>query len=298
MKKKISRTPAWARFAAILLALTLLLGGALAEPAAAQDDWWNILLLGGDSRSSEQYDRTDSIIILSVNRQSGALKMTSVMRDTWVSFPGRESKGKINAANVYGGPELAMATVNASFGTQIEDYALVNMTGLVKVVDALDGVDIEITSAELKYLNEYARGFADTIGYEGETQLAGAGMAHLNGLLALSYARIRYADSDYQRAMRQQTVLLALAKKASALSAPELLKLVPRLLGMTDTNLSMGEAMALATLCAGRDMDEIQQYRIPVDGTFQSGMFGGTWCIKPDFEENARLLHDFIYESE
>ena len=298
MKKKISRTPAWARFAAILLALTLLLGGALAEPAAAQDDWWNILLLGGDSRSSEQYDRTDSIIILSVNRQSGALKMTSVMRDTWVSFPGRESKGKINAANVYGGPELAMATVNASFGTQIEDYALVNMTGLVKVVDALDGVDIEITSTELKYLNEYARGFADTIGDEGETQLAGAGLAHLNGLLALSYARIRYADSDYQRAMRQQTVLLALAKKASALSAPELLKLVPKLLGMTDTNLSMGEAMALATLCAGRDMDEIRQYRIPVDGTFQSGMFGGTWCIKPDFEENARLLHDFIYESE
>lgn len=298
MKKKISRTPAWTRFAAVLLALTLLLGAALAEPAAEQDDWWNILLLGGDSRSSEQYDRTDSIIILSVNRQSGALKMTSVMRDTWVSFPGRESKGKINAANVYGGPELAMATVNASFGTQIEDYVLVNMTGLVKVVDALDGVDIEITSAELKYLNEYARGFANTIGYEGDARLAGAGMAHLNGLLALSYARIRYADSDYQRAMRQQTVLLALAKKASALSAPELLKLVPKLLGMTDTNLSMGEAMALATLCAGREMDEIRQYRIPADGTFQSGMFGGTWCIKPDFEENARLLHDFIYEDE
>ena len=228
------------RFAAVLLALTLLLGAALAEPDAEQDDWWNILLLGGDSRSSEQYDRTDSIIILSVNRQSGALKMTSVMRDTWVSFPGRESKGKINAANVYGGPELAMATVNASFGTQIEDYVLVNMTGLVKVVDALDGVDIKITSAELKYLNEYARDFANTIGYEGDARLAGAGMAHLNGLLALSYARIRYADSDYQRAMRQQTVLLALAKKASALSAPELLKLVPKLLGMTDTNLSMG----------------------------------------------------------
>ena len=193
MKKKISRTPAWTRFAAVLLALTLLLGAALAEPAAEQDDWWNILLLGGDSRSSEQYDRTDSIIILSVNRQSGALKMTSVMRDTWVSFPGRESKGKINAANVYGGPELAMATVNASFGTQIEDYVLVNMTGLVKVVDALDGVDVEITSAELKYLNEYAQGFANTIGYEGDARLAGAGMAHLNGLLALSYARIRYA---------------------------------------------------------------------------------------------------------
>ena len=128
-------------------------------------------------------------------------------------------------------------------------------------------------------------------------RLAGAGMAHLNGLLALSYARIRYADSDYQRAMRQQTVLLALAKKASALSAPELLKLVPKLLGMTDTNLSMGEAMALATLCKNSDMSAIQQYRIPADGTYKDGMFGDTWCIKPNFEKNARLLHDFIYTS-
>ena len=97
--------------------------------------------------------------------------------------------------------------------------------------------------------------------------------------------------------MRQQTVLMELAKKASTLDAAELLKLVPKLLGMTETNLSMGEAMALATLCKNSDMSAIQQYRIPADGTYKDGMFGDTWCIKPNFEKNARLLHDFIYTS-
>lgn len=259
--------------------------------------WWNILLLGGDSRSTDSYDRTDSMIILSVNRKTGEIKMTSIMRDTWVSIPGHKGMAKINAANVYGGPERAVQTVNSSFGTDIEDYVLINMAGMIKVIDAMGGIDLEVTEGERKYLNSYASEMAAKVDYDGDRQLDSTGMVHLNGLLALSYARIRYTDSDYKRVMRQQTVLMALAKKASALDAAELLKLVPKLLGMTETNLSMGEAMALATLCKDSDMSAIQQYRIPVDGTYKDGMFGDTWCIKPNFEKNARLLHDFIYTS-
>ncbi len=269
----------------------------VARTATAEESelWWNILLLGGDSRTTERYDRTDSMIILSVNRETGEIKMTSIMRDTWVAIPGHKGMTKINAANVYGGPERAVETVNSSFGTDIEDYVLINMAGMIKVIDAMGGIDIEVTERELEYLNNYAKEMADKVDYEGDRRLDSTGMVHLNGLLALSYARIRYADSDYRRVMRQQTVLMELAKKASALDAAELLKLVPKLLGMTETNLSMGEAMALATLCMNSDMSAIQQYRIPVDGTYKDGMFGDTWCIKPNFEKNARLLHDFIY---
>ena len=259
--------------------------------------WWNILLLGGDSRSTDSYDRTDSMIILSVNRKTGEIKMTSIMRDTWVSIPGHKGMAKINAANVYGGPERAVQTVNSSFGTDIEDYVLINMAGMIKVIDAMGGIDLEVTEGERKYLNSYASEMAAKVDYDGDRQLDSTGMVHLNGLLALSYARIRYTDSDYKRVMRQQTVLMELAKKASALDAAELLKLVPKLLGMTETNLSMGEAMALATLCKDSDMSAIQQYRIPVDGTYKDGMFGDTWCIKPNCEKNARLLHNFIYTS-
>ena len=271
----------------------------VARTATAEDSelWWNILLLGGDSRSSKSYDRTDSMIILSVNRKTGELKMTSIMRDTWVSIPGHKGMAKINAANVYGGPERAVETVNNSFGTDIEDYVLINMAGMIKVIDAMGGIDLQVTEGERKYLNGYADEMAGKVNYQGDRRLDSTGMVHLNGLLALSYARIRYTDSDYKRVMRQQTVLMELAKKASALDAAELLKLVPKLLGMTETNLSMGEAMALATLCKNSDMSAIQQYRIPADGTYKDGMFGDTWCIKPNFEKNARLLHDFIYTS-
>ena len=87
----------------------------------SEGEWWNILLMGGDSRSTNDYGRTDTMMILSVNLEENLVKMTSIMRDTWVSIPGHSSN-KINAANVFGGPELAVQAVNDNFGTDIEDY--------------------------------------------------------------------------------------------------------------------------------------------------------------------------------
>lgn len=259
---------------------------------------WNILLLGGDSRSDSSYDRTDSMIIVSVDREDGSIRMTSIMRDTWVSIPGRSSKAKINAANVYGGPELAVQTVNNNFGTEIEDYVLVNMTGLVGIVDAMGGVDLEISESERKLANEYANQFWERAdhgkAYSGSHYLEKSGMVHLNGLMALSYSRNRYSDSDYGRVMRQQKVLMALAKKASAMDMTELMKVVPNLLANVETNLNMSEVTKLALKCMNADMENIQQFRIPADGTYESGMYGNTWCIKPDFQKNAKLLDAFI----
>ena len=291
MKKKISRTPAWTRFAAVLLALTLLLGAALAEPAAAQDDWWNILLLGGDSRSSEQYDRTDSIIILSVNRQSGALKMTSVMRDTWVSFPGRESKGKINAANVYGGPELAMATVNASFGTQIEDYVLVNMTGLVKVVDALGGVDIEIDQ------NEYLAIRSILLGKD-PNMPDGPGLVHMTGRIALAYMRTRSTGSggDFARTERQRKVVSQLFDKCRDLSLMELVGLYNSVSSGMKMSLSAMDILSVlsqgyALMTSGADFVE---YRIPQDGTYSYGQVGSSSVLDVRWKTNRTRFHALL----
>ena len=271
------------------------------EDVEQEDEWWNILLLGGDSRSSESYDRTDSMIIVSVN-QSGHIKMTSIMRDTWVTIPGREGHAKLNAANVYGGPELTVKTINNCFGTALEDYALVNMSGLVGVIDAMDGIDLEITESERKLANEYAESFWEHAdngkAYQGDRYLKKSGLVHLNGLMALSYARNRYSDSDYGRVMRQQKVLMALAQKASGMAMKDLLLVVPRILENVETNLTTAEITRLATACAGVDMSNIDQFRIPADGTYESGMYKGTWCIRPDFEKNARLLREFIYGEE
>lgn len=273
MKKVISI------FMIVCMLLTAAGAAALGENEmhADADGWWNLLFLGGDSPSESSYDRTDSMIIVSVNVENAQIKLTSIMRDTWVAIEGH-GMNKINAANVFGGPELALQTVNESFGTNLQDYVMVNMSKLVDVVDLLGGIDIEITSAERQVLG-----------------LSHAGMVHLDGKEALKYARIRKIDTDYRRTERQRTVLMALAAKLKTVPSSELPDTVMALLKLVDTNLSNAQLATLALSGFQADIEQVEQYRIPVDGTFDSGMFGSTWCIKPDFEKNAELLHEFIY---
>lgn len=261
------------------------------------DKWWNILLLGGDSRELQNYGRTDSMIIVSVNLADAQVKMTSIMRDTWVKFPGSSVSGKINAANVQGGPELVMETVNEAFGTNIEKYVLVNMNGLVDIIDLVGGIDLEISESEMNYTNEYAASYIESVAaYSGETQLDSAGLVHMNGLLATSYARNRYTDSDYGRVMRQQKVLLALADCVRGSSLVELLALAKSFLEMTETNLDLTEIASLATTFLSLNLEDgVEQYRVPVDGTFNSGIYDGVWSIRPNFEKNQKLLRQFIY---
>lgn len=283
------------RILALIMAMLLAcsMSGVFAEES--EGEWWNILLLGGDSRSTSDYGRTDTIIILSVNLDKSLVKMTSVMRDTWVSIPGHSSN-KINAANVFGGPELAMEVINDNFGTEIEDYILVNMYDLVDIIDMVGGVDVEVTSAERKYVNSYAQEYLQNISsYSGETSLNETGMVHLNGLLATAYCRIRYTDSDYVRVMRQQEVLLSVARQVQDMDVNDLMAIVDTLTEKISTNLEPEELKELSTAGLVMEIDDVEQNRIPVDGTFKSGTFDGTWMIKPDFEKNAELLHDFIY---
>lgn len=269
---------------------------------AAEASWWNILLLGGDSRDTEGYERTDANIILSVNIDDGRVKMTSIMRDTWVDFPNGYGSGKINAANVFDGPQLMIDTVNECFDAKIEDYILINMTDLVYIIDRIDGIDLEITESERCYVNDYAKlylkelkGVNSDREYEGDTSLEQSGLVHLNGLLAMSYCRDRYSDNDYGRVMRQQKVLLAMAEQMQNMEINDLMAMADDVLATVETNLSDEELERLAKMALMIEVDEVQQLRIPADGTFRSGMVGNTWRIDPDFEANAEILHEFIY---
>ena len=279
---------------AMLMALSMV--GALAEEQ--EGGWQNILLLGGDARQMDKYDRTDTMMILSINRDEALVKMTSIMRDTWVSIPGHGSN-KINAANVFGGPELALQTVNQNFGTDIEDYVIVNMEDLVEIVDLMGGVDLEISESERKQINlnveSYIQEVSSASSYSGARSLSESGMVHLNGMLAVGYCRIRKIDSDYNRVMRQQKVLLALAEKAQNMEVDELTKIAGDIFEIISTSLDEEEIKSMATALMVMEIADVGQYRIPADGAFQSGTFSGTWMIKPNFEQNKQLLHEFIY---
>lgn len=267
----------------MVIALVLALSFGVVAEEEETCGWENILLLGGDSRSSDSYRLTDTMMILSINRDEAMVKMTSIMRDTWVEFPGLDKKGKINAANVYGGPELAIQTVNNNFGTDIEDYVIVNMEDLKEIVDMLGGVTVEITEAEKNKIN--ASGGS----------VSNSGSVWLDGSEALAYCRIRSIDSDYKRVMRQQNVLIALAAKAQDMDVDDLMKVAEDIFEIVNTSLEKDELENLATALMVVEVDDIKQNRIPVDGTFDSGMFSGTWMIKADFAKNRELLKEFIY---
>lgn len=259
------------------------------------DEWWNILLLGTDNRDEIKggYSRTDSMIILSVNLGTKHAKLTSLMRDTWVPIPGH-GKNKLNAASVFGGPELTMRTINEQFGTNIENYVLINITGLADVIDVLGGVELTITEAERKAINKGLFDLSSRSGME-KVEKSGENIL-LNGNQAVAYSRIRMIDSDYVRTERQRTVLTTLAKKLKEdVSALTIVSLINSLLPYVDTNLGLSDLMTLGYVGLQLDLSAVDELRLPADGTFESGTFDGVWCIKPNFEKNKSILKKFIY---
>lgn len=271
------------------------------------DEVINILLLGADSRKSGSYGGlTDTVIILSVNPTTYEIKMTSILRDTWVTIPGRKNKQKINAANVFGGPNLAIKTINETFDMNIEDYVIFNFESVTTVVDSIGGIDIAVTEAEMKQVNKNLDGHRwdlnqEKASYKNEdfaylTEYGGS--VHLNGHQALAYARIRKIDSDYVRIERQRTVILAIGEKVRSSSALQIGSLATQLFPYVSTSLGLQEIITLANVGMNTDFDNIGQMQLPVQGTFKSGTYNGVWCIRPDFAKNKKLLREFIYGDE
>ena len=272
---------AWLMICVMLLVPTAMAEGGAQEPG----QWRNILLLGGDSRSDSEYGRTDTMIILSVNYDEGLMKMTSVMRDIWVDFPGTDKTHKINAANVYGGPELAMKTVNHYFGTDIEDYVLIRMEDLSYLVDLVGGVEVTVDEAEQEYINQLCPA----------NPLYGTGYVHLTGDQALAYTRDRTTKADYGRVMRQQEVLLSMGSHLQEMDVNELMDKVDEMMNCVQTNMETEELKELATVGMIVEIDDVLQLRIPANGTYEETTEAGLAVLKPDFAKNATIIRDFIY---
>ena len=284
------------RILTALVALVLIAGSlpACAEEEEAADVWTNILLLGCDSYTTNTRQRTDSMIIFSVNMQTNQVKMTSLMRDTWIAVPGGGGHRKLTELCTVGGPEMTMRAINENLGMNIDKYALISMAGIAEIVDLIGGIEIDVTEAERKALN---KGLFDLSGLSGMEQLQESGEnVHLNGNQATAYARIRKIDSDYIRVGRQRIVLMAMANKFKANANPvTLLSIMTTLLNYVETNMNLTEIMALANVGLQVELEEIEEFRVPVDGTYDSGTYNGVWSIRPNFSKNAQLLRDFIY---
>ncbi len=266
----------------------------------------NIALFGVDARS---YDgtfsgRSDAIMVLTIDNEHGKIKLTSILRDVRV-YIGEECAydsgyDKLNHAYAYGGPELAIKTINQNFGLDIEDYVTVNFAAMAEIVDAFGGVDIEVTDGEITELNknlqELIDGSSESLSGPGELYTGSAGLAHLDGNQAVAYGRIRNIGDDNGRVERQQEVLSALLGKLSSISKLEYPGLISKLAPLCETSLSFDKILGFAPIVLNGF--EIERLSIPSDEEgYESGYGeGGGWMWFYDVDQAGAHIRRFIYE--
>jgi len=284
----------WARLVRFLIASAVVWAILAAACTLVVDGGWTDILLLGVDHDSEGTSRSDTIIIASVG-PLGQVRLTSVLRDTWVDIPGH-SPNKINAAYRFGGPELAMETVNQAFGLDIKQYAVISLRTFPMLIDALGGVDIAVSEAEMHEVNANlaaTRSILQKSGVDTSELKTWGDSVHLTGAQALSFARIRSIGSDYARTSRQRQVLEAMLVKARSVRNPlVLVKFFRTALEVTQTNVYWPQMAALGVFALIHN--DVQQLRLPADGTFESGTFNGTWCIQPDLPANRAILNEFL----
>lgn len=260
----------------------------------------NVLVLGTDGRSErEGHTRSDVIIIMSINDNTKKITLSSIMRDTYVGIPGRRGNDKINAAHAYGGPALAVQTVEKAFGVKIDKFIRVNFYSFMDIVDALGGVQLNISAAEKKVMNVYIRQINRVNHWNEDSGImteSGENIT-LTGKQAMGYVRVRYVgDGDYERTLRQRRVLEQIIKKAREADALTLLNVVDKVAENVSTDFSAGEITKLAMNAAEYKDYEISQLRIPVEGSYWGGIYKGIWILDIDFEKNRQALYGEIFD--
>ena len=253
----------------------------------------NILLIGTDERTAGEYSenaRGDACMLMSVNTDGDVpvISLVSMERGMGVPILDGPYEGQwdwLTHTFRYGGGELLVKEVSECFKVDVEYYVRVNFKVLEKAVDALGGVTVSFDEAEA----EAFRGMG--------LETAVVGNNHLDGVMALQYARLRYIDSDWVRIQRQREIVISALKSCQNKSLEELNTLIDTILPMVKTNipeLKMAELMMLLPIVKTA---KTQQMTIPVQGSYghMTGM-GGRSLFAVDFETNAQILHEFLYE--
>ena len=281
------------------------------------DNVVNILLVGVDTRSTTLDDglqHGDVQIILSINKDTGSVKLTSILRDLYVTIPGYKSKNRINVAYARGGGALAMRTINHTFEMNIEHYVTINFYGLASIIDAIGGVDVDLTKAEAKAINTYLKQHPPKYDnqdkeYERVPLEAVAGVQHLDGVQAVMYARTRSVDNDFGRTARQRHLLdLLLRKIMQDMTVDKFMTLMETSLPYVQTNVNASTMLNLGLSVLNSDIISraqageslLEQMRIPMDETWKYDQTDGGSSVVvfrtvARREENVQALHEFIY---
>lgn len=254
----------------------------------------NVALFGLDNRSTNNYasGNSDTIMVVSIDNETKDVKIVSVYRDTHLSV-GNGKYGKANSAYARGGVKQAVQMLNVNLDLDITEYVCVDWAALIEAIDALGGVEIELTDAEIKYLNQYVKDMNKEIGSDREL-VSGSGVQKLNGAQATAYARIRYtAGDDFKRSSRQRIVLEAMLNKAKHSDIGTLLNICNAVFDDISTSLTLKEILSLAK--------DVKAYNIvstsgfPFEMTTKSLSTDSSAVVPIGLSNNVSQLHEYLF---
>lgn len=253
----------------------------------------NIALLGVDARSDtfNRGNRSDCIMILSLNEKTNEVKIVSVYRDTYLDIDGH-GLDKVTHAYSYGGPKLALSTLNKNLDLNITEFVAINFDTVRVVVDSIGGVEMPIDSQEVKYINGYINNLNKQFGTS-SANITTPGTYKLDGVQALAYSRIRYTDGgDYKRTERMRDVFMAVFKKAKTLNISELNNLANTILPHVSTNISENEIMGMIPKAISFNIKDSFGWPYETEGKMITKVWYG---VPINLQKNVSKLHESLF---
>ena len=255
----------------------------------------NIALLGIDSRADDYGlgNRSDCIIIASMDQKTKNIKLMSVYRDTYMQVEehGKAVLDKVTHAYAYGGAQNSLKALNTNLDLNISEYVTVNFDAVIAAVDAMDGITIDIDNSEIKYINDYINATSQSSGVK-SSSITKAGKQKLDGVQAVAYSRIRYtAGGDYKRTERMRTVIEAMLSKVKTLNVGQLNKFVDIILPKISTNISTTDILGLVPSIASFNITDSLGWPYETKGITLDRWYG----VPVTLESNVEQLHREVF---
>lgn len=255
----------------------------------------NVVIFGVDEPKGTP-GRSDTIMIATIDTNNNTLKLTSIMRDSYVNIPGY-GMNKINAAYAFGGPQLALKTINENYGMNLKYYVTEDFTTLPKLVNLMGGITVNLTQAEIDAMKAPQWQLND-MSHENAAYITTPGEHTLNGIQAMAYCRIRdHVGGDYARTYRQRAVMQQLFTKIKALPVTQIPGVIEQILPTVQTNLSNTQIMEMGSEILKMGTSKIQEGRVPLNSQSHGEMISGQWYLVFNQQETNKELHDFIFEN-
>ena len=264
------------------------------EAPKETEDVITIALFGSDYSEFYDVSAADATMILAIDTKNNKIKLCSLMRDIYLDLPDG-GKMNLNYTILDGGPSSILKAINYNFNLKIDKFVQVDLKRLPKIIDALGGIEMNITEDELQYINGYIDNIDKNNGTNTE-HITTSGTQLLNGTQASAYCRIRYTEGrDYRRTERQRDVLNALFVKFKDISLTEVPSMINEILPLVTTNLTNSEIISISTKALGMGLSNIEQGRFPSDGNIISSVFTDMYHTNINIEGTTEELHKFLF---